>query len=89
MFLEQCTQGEAVVRTDMPFKGVNYVAVGIVGTKKAIATCGLSDSEDREESIANANLIAAVWNVKHFKIDDFLKFIEDYEDFIELEERKG
>jgi len=56
------TKGEATVHFEMPIEGVNHVAVGILGTNKCIAICGISGAEDFEESKSNAVKIASLWN---------------------------
>jgi hypothetical protein len=58
---EKCSQGEATVA----FTNVNgqkVVAVGILNEKKVLAVCGLADAPDQEESVANALVIASLWN---------------------------
>ena len=57
-----CTKGEAVVSPSMKIGGISYVCVGIVGTNKVIAICGLTGANDEPESLANAHRITKDWN---------------------------
>lgn len=58
------SDGEATV-AEIGYEGRVAIAVGILKTKKIIAICGYMDSnsEDIEESRANAVIIAAQWNL--------------------------
>ena len=60
--LKNCTDGEATIEPEMNIKGVLHVCVGILGTNKVIAICGLSGADDEKESLANAYRIASSWN---------------------------
>ena len=61
------TAGEATVDCSMSIRGVSHIAVGILGTKKCIAICGLTGAPDEEESFANAVRIATDWNARNAK----------------------
>lgn len=51
-----------IVHPAMPVNGIPYVAVGIQGSRKAVALCGLTNAEDFQESLDNARRIATEWN---------------------------
>lgn len=53
------TFGEWVATKDVPFHGEKHIAVGLAGTGKILALCGVSGANDEAESAANAVLIAA------------------------------
>lgn len=58
---ENKSKGEAVVQNIM-VDNIPHIAVGIVGTKKSIALCGVVDAPDNDESVANAFILADAWN---------------------------
>jgi hypothetical protein len=56
------TKGMAIVERNAKINGVEHIVVGIVGSYKAIALCGKTGAKDEAESMANAILIAKLWN---------------------------
>jgi len=60
--LKYCSDGEATIEPAMKINGIPHICVGILGTNKVIAICGVSGATDEKESLANAYLIASNWN---------------------------
>lgn len=59
----ETTEGEATVERAMTIRGIPHVCVGILGTKKVIAICGVAGADDEAESFANAVKLAQGWNL--------------------------
>lgn len=55
-------QGRSYCRPNKKIFGKETISVGIVGTTKAIAICGLVGEDDEAESEANAIRSATEWN---------------------------
>jgi hypothetical protein len=63
--MARASQGDATIDPAMSIQkygNMDHIVVGILGTNKVIAICGESGAPDEDESIANATLLAYLWN---------------------------
>jgi len=60
----KCTSGEATVAR-INVLGEETISVGIIGTKKVIAICGIVGGHDEAEAESNAVRIATAWNLEN------------------------